>query len=146
MPIVATHRGVGIHAFQTTERIASVVRPAIDHVFTLDDPRELMSYVRSMSNPPEARLFAKAKLLVLFDLAVERREARPKIDRELVEVITAGLESLYWADPASFCALLDAHNSPDAHNPPGEEGEEGPAPRDAENSRALEKAQDFLLH
>ena len=63
--IVERYRGVGIHDFQTRERIDTVVRPAIAAVFGLAAPDLLFSYLQAAENPPEARLFALAKLTAL---------------------------------------------------------------------------------
>ena len=58
MPIVETYRGVGIHDFQDSERIETIVKPAIDYVFKLSDTDALFDYACDRYNPPEARLFA----------------------------------------------------------------------------------------
>ena len=65
IPIVEKYRGVGIHDCQTRERIDTVVRPAIAAVFEISAPDMLFVYLQSAGNPPEARLFALAKLTAL---------------------------------------------------------------------------------
>ena len=57
---------------------------------------------------PEARLFAGARCIAGLQLATERREARPDIDREDVEARTAGLATIRWAHPDRYCSLFDA--------------------------------------
>lgn len=128
-PTIGTYRQVLLHAFQRQDRIESVVKPEIDRVYTIADPGELLTYASMSTNPPEARLFAAAKLEAIFELSVERRESRPDIDPERVRAVVAGLNSLEWIDPAHFCSLLDTPPDPDLQGP-----------RDPENAAALESA------
>jgi hypothetical protein len=113
MPIIETYRGVGIHDFQTAERIAEVVKPAIDYVCGLSDLDHLADYAADCRNPPEARLLAAAKAEAAFELAADHREVRPDIDLERLRAHTAGLDSLNWANPSNYCSLFDTW-------PPGE--------------------------
>ena len=128
-PIIETHRGVGIHDFQTPERIESVVKPAIDAVHAMTGANALFQYARSPMHPPEARLLAAAKLEAMFELAAEHRETRPDIDVDLVRAVVAGLESLDWTDPQCFASLCDV--------PPA--GEYQIPSRDEENRQRLKE-------
>jgi len=131
MPVLETYRGIGIHDFQPTERIQAIVKPEIDAVLALDDINQLLAVAGDTYRPPEARLLAAAKLEARFELAAERREARPAIDLQRLRARTAGLDSVDWADPASFGSLLDTPPQPGS----------APRPRRDEASRArLERA------
>jgi hypothetical protein len=112
MPVLETYRGVGIHDFQPTERIDTVVKPAIDQVLALDGINELLAIAGDTYRPPEARLLAAAKLKARYELAAERREARPAIDLDRLRALTVGLDSSEWADPASYGSLLDTPSPP----------------------------------
>jgi hypothetical protein len=107
IPIVATHRGVGIHEGQPRARIDGVVRPAIDLVFTMADAAELARYAADAGNPPEARLFAAARCEAAWQLAAEGRASRPAVDLLQVRASVAGLNSAGWMSQTHFCSLLD---------------------------------------
>jgi hypothetical protein len=132
IPTIEDYRGVGIHDFQTSERIASVVKPAIDYLYTVSNPDVLFDYAGQITNPPEARLFAA-------DLYTARNEQK-MTDHEgrlgrLVELAAAiaGVASLGWADPAGYCSLLDTPLRP--------RGQPGIEPRPAEQRDRLIAAQ-----
>lgn len=107
LPSVGTYRGVPIHAFQPTDRIASVVRPAIDRVHGMSAPDDLIAYLDVQHHPPEARLLAAAKLEALWSLAAQNREVRPRISLEMVRAMAGSLDSLKWADPHKYGSLLE---------------------------------------
>jgi hypothetical protein len=132
MPIVETYRGVGIHDFQDAERIELVVKPAIDEVFTMSDPRSLFAYARDQRNPPEARLFAGDKIHAGHDINSARHVNRERVDLELVDAATAGLTSLGWADHEGYGSMIDVRSP----------GEEGHAPRPPEQRARLEAAKE----
>ncbi len=123
IPIVGTHRGVGIHAFQPRERIDRVVKPAIDAVFGLSDPDALTDYVQDPTHPPEARLFAAARVEALWQLAADNRELRPKVSLTLLRAMTAGLDSLRWIDPRHYGSLLQHPRGPGLSLPARDAGE-----------------------
>jgi hypothetical protein len=106
IPVIAVHRGVGIHDHQSPARIR-VVEAAIDRVAQMSDIVELADFAADPQQPPEARMFAANKLEVEQELAAEERRNRPAIDLDRVRATVAGLESV-WRDPGSFCSLLDA--------------------------------------
>lgn len=106
IPIVETYRGVGIHAFQPRERIERIVRPAIDTVHGISDAAALAAYLGDPTHPPEARLFAAARVEALWQLAAENRELRPKIDLIELRARAAGLGSLRWMDVRHYGTLL----------------------------------------
>lgn len=114
MPCVGSHRGVGIHAFQPRERIEAVVKPAIDAVSRISNPDALMAYVADRTNPPEARLFAAARVEALWQLAADDRTLRPKISLPLLHAYTAGLDSLNWASRWHYGTMLEPGPMPDA--------------------------------
>ncbi|WP_338688338.1 hypothetical protein V5279_24490 [Bradyrhizobium sp. 26S5] len=106
IPIVETYRGVGLHDQQSEERLA-VVRRALDRVFDQHDFERLFEIARDVTWPPEARLFAAAKLEAAFEIAVDERRERPPIDLLRVGAAVPGLSSQRWRDPWSYCSLLD---------------------------------------
>ena len=106
MPIGTTHKGVGIHAGQPARRIA-LVKKEIDKVSRITDLEELYEIAGDCSWSPESRLFAEARCIAGLQLATERRQARPDIDKEDVEAAAAGLAVVRWAHPDRYCSLLD---------------------------------------
>jgi hypothetical protein len=109
MPISGTYKGIAIFAGQPAKRIA-LVKKELDKVGKISDLMQLSDIAGDCAWSPEARLFAGARCIAGLELATERREARPDIDREDVEAHTAGLASIRWADPFRYCSLLDAHH------------------------------------
>ena len=105
--ICEMHRGVGIHDFQSSVRIESVVKPAIDRVGGISDIDLLFIYAADVGNPPEARLLAAARCEASWQLAAERRELRPDVDLDRLRAITAGLGSLNWIGPTHYGSDLD---------------------------------------
>jgi hypothetical protein len=108
MPIATTYKGVGIHAGQGAKRVALVKRE-IDRVSKISDLMDLSDIAGDCAFSPEARLFAGARCIAGLELATERREAKPDIDREDIEARTAGLAATRWADAERHCSILDAH-------------------------------------
>ncbi|MGY4605766.1 hypothetical protein ACVW16_004178 [Bradyrhizobium sp. USDA 4474] len=106
IPIVALHRGVGLHDGQSPQRL-DVVRRAIDDVFDVSDIDRLFEIARDAHWPPEARLLAAAKLEAMVDIAVDERAVRPPVDLMLVQAIVAGLDSAKWRHPKYFASLFD---------------------------------------
>ena len=108
IPIIETHRGVGIHDFQDPDHIRNVVKPAIDHVFALSDARALFEYAGYYLNPPEARLFAGAKVRAMRELRANAHEQRGHLgDLEDLDAMLAGLDSLNWIDRRHVGCLLE---------------------------------------
>jgi len=107
IPAIEIYRGCRVHVDQSPERIASVVRPALDRVIEIDDVHALLAICRDTGEPPECRLLAAAKIEAAHQLAAESREVRPLVDLALVRAIVAGLDSMRWRDPRYFCSLLD---------------------------------------
>lgn len=132
MPIIETYRGVGIHDFQNAERIETVVKPAIDTVFVMSDAKALFVYASDQRNPPEARLFAGDKIHAGHDINSGRHASRNGVDLELVDACTAGLNSLGWADHQGYGSMIDVRGP----------GQEGHAPRPAEQRALLEAAKE----
>jgi hypothetical protein len=108
MPIATTYKGVGIHAGQSAKRVALVKRE-IDKVNKISDLEELLEIAGDCSWSPESRLFAEARCIAGLQIATERRQAHPDIDKEDVVVAAAGLSVLKWAHPDQYCSLLDSH-------------------------------------
>jgi hypothetical protein len=106
VPIIATHRGIGIHDCQSPARI-KVVRAALDRVARMSDILELADFAADSQQPPEARMFAASKLEVEHAVAAEERRNRPVVDMDRVRASVAGLDSVEWRDPQHFCSLLD---------------------------------------
>jgi hypothetical protein len=109
IPIATTHKGVGIHAGQSARRVALVKRE-IDKLSKISDLMQLYEIAGDCSWSPEARLFAGARCVAGLQMATERRQAHPDINREDVEACTAGLAVQRWADPFKYCSLLDAQH------------------------------------
>jgi hypothetical protein len=109
IPIATTHKGVGIHAGQPAKRVALVKRE-IDKVSKISDLMQLYEIAGDCSWSPESRLFAGARCLAGLQLATERRQAHPDINREDVEACTAGLAVQRWQHPTKHCSLFDVHD------------------------------------
>jgi hypothetical protein len=122
-PTVETYRGVGIHDLQSRERIETVVKPAIDAIHVENDLERLFNYAGNPANPPEARLFARAKCQAAYEIAAQSRVARPDIDLDKLQAMTCGLSS-GWMSPWSYASLLDVRR-------PGDDPR-APAPRPPE--------------
>jgi len=108
IPAVAWHRGCAIEDQQPSERI-ELVKRAIDYVhgLSLDDADVLVTYAGAARNPPEARLYAAARLEALWQLASEERRLRPGISLDLIRASVAGLGTRRWRDPDCYASLLD---------------------------------------
>jgi hypothetical protein len=119
IPIVEIYRGVGLHDEQTPERL-DVVRHEIDLVYAEHDFGRLLEIANDACRPPEARLFAAAKLQASHEIAVQDREKRPLIDLDRVQASIAGLDSLKWRHPVYFASLLDPGPAPGEVWPPRE--------------------------
>ena len=72
IPVIATHRGVGIHDCQSPARIKAV-EAAIDRVARMSDILELAAFAADSQQPPEARMFAANKVEVEYEVAAEER-------------------------------------------------------------------------
>jgi hypothetical protein len=106
LPVRETYRGVDIFAFQSRERIESTVKPAIDHVFTIDDADALWRYVLAPMNPPEARIWGGARLTAMIERRADKRLPLLDVTARDVRAAIAGLNS-HWADPAHYASLFD---------------------------------------
>ena len=101
IPVIASHRGVNIHADQSPARI-QVVRAAIDRVAQMSDILELADFAADVRQPPEVRLFACAKIEIEYQLSAEERRNRPIIDLQKVRASVAGLDSVVWRSPVVY--------------------------------------------
>src|ERR1700693_1800018 len=106
IPFCETYRGVGVHVFQSPERI-SKVKSAIDEVYAIHDLEQLYKYACKGHNPPEARLFAAAQCEAAWEAAVENREARPDVNLDKLRAVVALLDSLGWISPWEFGSLIN---------------------------------------
>ncbi|WLA62377.1 hypothetical protein [Bradyrhizobium diazoefficiens] len=111
IPTIATHRGVRLHDLQSPERL-DVVRRAIDDVFEQVDIGQLSDIASDPRWPPEARLFAAAKLEAMLEIAADERAVRPVIDLARVQACVAGLDSVKWRHPRYYTSLFDAGPAP----------------------------------
>jgi hypothetical protein len=109
LPTSETYKGVAIFAGQPKRRVALVKRE-IDKVNKISGLEQLFEIAGDCTWSPEARLFAGARCIAGLELATERRQARPDINREDVEACTAGLAEQRWAHPVRYCSLLDMHH------------------------------------
>jgi hypothetical protein len=131
IPIIENYRGIGIHDFQTSERISGLVKPAIDFVYAMADPETLFDYAGKTTNPPEARIFAADKYRATNE--ARKTEHGDRLGRLVqLDAAIAGAASLGWADPAKYCSLLDTPPRP---------GQPGIEPRPAEQRDRLIAAQ-----
>jgi hypothetical protein len=114
IPLIAFHRGVGIHDQQPAERVERIVKPEIDLVLDkIEGVRELYDFARDVANCPEARLLAAAKIEGIWQLKAEAREARPPgVTLELVKAVVAGLAGQTWRDKYYYCTMLDVREVP----------------------------------
>jgi hypothetical protein len=107
IPTIGTHKGVGIHDFQSAERITDVVKPEIDYVAGESDLAALYDFARDFMRCPEARMFARRKIDAAFDLGQANRG-----DIDLTKLRagcpTGGLATLEWVDARRHCSALDA--------------------------------------
>jgi hypothetical protein len=111
MPTIEDYRGVGVHDFQTSERISGVVKPAIDFVYAMSNPDALFDYAGQATNPPEARMFAADKYRATNE--ARKTEHGDRLGRlEQLDAATSGAATLRWADPAQYCSLLDTPRRP----------------------------------
>lgn len=111
IPIVAYHRGIGIHDMQSAERI-EVVKRAIDRVYDEHDLDRLLAIAGDVTWPPESRLFAAAKIEAAHQIATDERKVRPLVDISRVHASVPGLDSQHWRDPWAFGSLLDPGPGP----------------------------------
>jgi hypothetical protein len=106
LPTSETYKGVAIFAGQPKRRVA-LVKKEIDKVSRITDLERLFEIAGDCAWSPESRILAGARSLAGLQLATERRQAHPDIDREDVAARTAGLASIRWADPDRHCSLFD---------------------------------------
>ena len=132
IPVIETYRGVGIHDFQSRERVNHVVKPAIDRVFALSAPADLFRYAGDNTYPPEARLLAAARYRALHETRAGMHEARPG-RLEQIKASIAGLKSLEWA-------AVDVYGTSLEPRPPGPEMRVPRPPECIERLRAAQGA------
>ena len=120
IPVIATHRGIGIHDHQGPARI-KVVKAAIDRVARMSDILGLAAFAADSQQPPEARLFAANKLEVEYEVAAEERRNRPTIDLDRVRATVAGLDSVTWRSPWWYGSLLDPAGGVEREEPLADE-------------------------
>lgn len=107
LPASEVYRGVKVHAHQPAERIEHVVRPAIDAVYLMSNAVALADYAGDVRQPPEARLFAAARVRAIWELAAEGRAVRPLVNLDQLAASVAGLDSCTWVDPVRYGSMLD---------------------------------------
>jgi hypothetical protein len=117
IPVVEVYRGIGIEDQQPRERIERVVKPAIDLVHAMGDPDLLTAYAANADNPPEARLFAAAKVEVKLEIAMAERRLRPVASLEQIRANVAGLNSRRWRSPWLYASLLDPNGGVEREEP-----------------------------
>jgi hypothetical protein len=106
IPTAEVYRGTKIHAFQPAERIATIVRPAIDAVLEMSDCRDLFKHVTNPANPPESKMLAAARCEALWELAAENREPRPDVDLAVIRSCIAGLDCRHLMSRDSYTAVI----------------------------------------
>lgn len=116
IPIIEVYRGVGLHDQQPPKRVDEV-RRAIDAVYDQHDLDRLLEIAGDPIWPPEARLFAAAKLEATHQIAADERKVRPAIDLALVHAKVAGLNSNSWRHQRYYASLLDHGPGPGSKAP-----------------------------
>lgn len=107
LPTAEIYRGVRVFGLQPPGRIEAVVKPAVDAVYLMTDARTLVEYAADARHPPEARLFAAARVEAIWQLAAEGRAVRPAVSLEYLRAATAGLDSMQWVSPWHHGSLFD---------------------------------------
>ena len=64
IPIITTHREIGIHDQQSAARVEVV---KVDYVASLTNILELAAFAADTMQPPESRLFAAGKVLAEYE-------------------------------------------------------------------------------
>ena len=112
IPCEGSYRNVPLHKGQSLARLRQVTAD-IDAAHALTSVNELYKFLRSPRNAPEARLYAAARALALFDLAREGRRARPNdVTRDQISAATIGLDSRRWQDRDFFATAFDLAHRP----------------------------------
>jgi hypothetical protein len=99
MPIIETYRGVGIHDFQSRERIETVVKPEIDRVHAMSDSDELAAVLDSARWSPEAHILAGSKIIAISERAADKRLPRPDLDLRTIAGVCNCLTSHWHYSP-----------------------------------------------
>ncbi|HUK07782.1 MAG TPA: hypothetical protein VLX09_07955 [Stellaceae bacterium] len=122
IPVAEIYRGCPVHNAQSPQRIAEVVRPAINFVHETTDLDVLTAYCADHTRPPEARLLAAARIEATYLLAVEERRERPDVDLLYVRACVACCDSVRWRSPTHYCSIVDTWgpSEPGADPRPGE--------------------------
>lgn len=116
IPIVDYHRGIGLHNHQSPARLR-VVKAAIDRVAGLSNIAELVAFAEDAKQPPEARLYAQAKILAEYQLSAEERRNRPDVDVDRLGACTTGLDSVKWRSPTHFGSMFDREQGVEREEP-----------------------------
>jgi len=111
IPVIATHRGVGIHDCQSPARV-KIVKAAIDRVARMSDILELAAFAADSQQPPEARMFAANKVEIEYEVAAEERRNRPIVNLDLIRATVAGLDSVEWRSPVVYGTDLEGGGVP----------------------------------
>src|ERR1700729_870590 len=73
------YRGVALPA-GASEAFLTAARAGIDRAYSTDIPVELLAIADDRYIPMEARQFAKARIIAMYEAAAAHREIRPDID------------------------------------------------------------------
>jgi hypothetical protein len=105
IPIVARHRGVGLHDQQDDARL-DLVRGEIDRVFEMSAPAELAAVATDCAWSPESRWLA---MQLLEEAVVVAREAREPhgVDMERTRAMCLGLTSQNWRHRTRYASMFD---------------------------------------
>lgn len=77
IPVIEVYRDCPIHDMQSSERVAEVVKPAVDAVIGLEDAEALAEYCLDTTWPPEARQVTSAKVATAARRALANVELGP---------------------------------------------------------------------
>jgi hypothetical protein len=104
MPTIGLYRGVPLHDYQPLDRIDDVVKPAIDVVHGMNNAEDLYEYAADYEHPPEARLFAAAKVRAIFETRASAHESRGDVDLDRMAAAVSGLNNVVHTEPSYYLA------------------------------------------
>jgi hypothetical protein len=118
IPVVAFHRGVGLHEHQDPERLA-LVRAEVDQVLELQgDVRALFDWVEWRPHSSESRLLAAALIRANCEAASERRRSAPPVDLQLLDCLIAGLGTVQGRSRFDYDSRYRTRDDPAGSNRP----------------------------
>jgi len=118
IPIVAEHRGIGLH--DQDEARLELVRRELDHVLDniSGDIAALVRYCEDGKRPPEARLLAFHIVAAHRSTAADSRQERPSgFDMDDLVAVVCALGSRKWRSRHTYGAVFDDHQQEPRQEP-----------------------------